>query len=647
MSGCCKDEHALPQMRTAFDLLRNSAQCRWTSLTLVATFGATWLIAFAVPAQSSTATAAPVLASADLRSSVDLDGAWTWSIDPYRDGLRGFHGSAAGPSSRRYNDFDVGEAMQRDPTALFEYDMDRSAVVELPQSFVTHSPEMRHYNGLVWYQRHFTAHRQPGQRAFLRFAAVDYAAHVFLNGHPVGDHKGGFTPFAFEVTKLLRDGDNRLTVGADSERGAADVPPPVTDWENYGGITRPVSLILTPGTYIDDAWVRLERDGRIAVSVKLDGKQAGGGKVRLRIPALGFTLSGRARGDGSWSARMPRPPGLKLWSPESPTLYDVWFEAGNDTLSDRIGFRTIDVRGHDILLNGTAIFLRGVSIHAEELGENPTRAITPEAARALLTQAKTGLHANFVRLAHYPHPETMLRSADELGLLVWSEIPVYWQVDFANPQTLSAALRMQSESILRDRNRASVIIWSVGNETPVGDARNAFLRRLVANARVLDPTRLVSAALLSGRKANVQTVDDPLAADLDVLAVNTYNGWYTPDPLSTLPSIQWREPFDKPLIFSEFGADALAGYHDPSPSPHKFSEEYQAEYYRQTLAMASKVPFLRGMSPWILKDFRSPRRQNPTYQSGWNRKGLESETGVRKAAYDIVARYYGSLPSGR
>jgi beta-glucuronidase len=241
----------------------------------------------------------------------------------------------------------------------------------------------------------------------------------------------------------------------------------------------------------------------------------------------------------------------------------------------------------------------------------------------------------------------MLRAADELGLLVWSEIPVYWQVDFVNPKTLATALRMQSESIERDRNRASLIIWSVGNETPVGDARNSFLRALVVNARKLDDTRLLSAALLSGRSGNVQTIDDPLAADLDVLSVNTYNGWYSGDALSALPSIEWRSPYQKPLIFSEFGADALAGYHDDPTNPHKFSEEFQAEYYRQTLAMAAKVPFLRGLSPWILKDFRSPRRQHPVYQQGWNRKGLVSETGVHKQAFDILARYYEGLEAKR
>jgi beta-glucuronidase len=174
----------------------------------------------------------------------------------------------------------------------------------------------------------------------------------------------------------------------------------------------------------------------------------------------------------------------------------------------------------------------------------------------------------------------------------------------------------------------------------VGEARNKFLRTLIADVRALDDSRLVTAALLSRREGDVSTIDDPLIPDLDVLAINTYNGWYSDDRLAKLPNISWRSPATKPLIFSEFGADALAGYHDTGPDPHKFSEEFQAEYYRRTLEMAAKVPFLRGMSPWILKDFRSPRRQHPVFQQGWNRKGLISETGAHKAAFDVLSEEY-------
>ncbi|WP_339426903.1 glycoside hydrolase family 2 TIM barrel-domain containing protein, partial [Pseudomonas proteolytica] len=154
-------------------------------------------------------------------------------------------------------------------------------------------------------------------------------------------------------------------------------------------------------------------------------------------------------------------------------------------------------------------------MHEEELGTDPTRAMTPAAARALLSEIKEGLHGNYVRLAHYPHSDSTLRLADELGLLVWSEVPVYWQVAWSNPDTLARARTMVAENVLRDRNRAAIAIWSVANETPVTDARNAFLRTLVGDVRRLDDTRLVSAALLVERSKTadhpVMTLADPLA----------------------------------------------------------------------------------------------------------------------------------------
>jgi beta-glucuronidase len=608
------------------------------------------VLALAGPAPAAPPVPAvrPVLASADMRGGLDLSGAWHWSIDPYRDGLAGFHGGAVGEASQRWIDRDPEEIARERPSAHFEQDMRLSPTVVLPSSWITHDATMRHYHGLVWYQRTFQAAPRAGERAFLRFGAVDYTAHVYLNGQLVGRHEGGFTPFAFEVTRLLRPGENRLTVGVDSARTDATVPPPVTDWETYGGITRAVTLVTVPATFVDDAWIRLGRDGRIAATVRLDGAGMASRPVVVRVPALGLAIEGRTGADGGWSGSVPAPRSLRRWSPEEPALYDVTVEAAGDVLRDRIGFRTIEVRGADILLNGRPVFLRGISLHEEEFGAEPTRAITPAAARALLSEAKNGLHANFVRLAHYPHGEIMTRTADELGLIVWSEVPVYWRVDWNGAATLATARAMLAENILRDRNRASIALWSVANETPVSDGRNAFLRTLIADVRALDDTRLVTAALLTERGEEnghpVMRIEDPLVADLDVMAVNTYNGWYTPDPLPSLPAIGWSSPVAKPLILSEFGADALAGFHDGGR--RKFSEEFQAEYYRQTLAMAARIPLLRGMSPWILKDFRSPRRQHPVYQQGWNRKGLVSETGRRKAAFEVLAAEYRQRAAG-
>jgi len=599
------------------------------------------------PLPMATVDNSPLLVSADMRDGVDLSGPWHYSVDPFRAGLAGFHGEAPGESQQRYLDLDVAKAMKDDNRAMYEFDLARSPVTTLPSSWLTEAPELRYYQGLMWYQRTFPAPAARKGRYFIRFGAANYATVVYLNGKPVGRHEGGFTPFAFEVTKLLRPGDNQITVGVDSQATEATVPPPVTDWENYGGITRPIRLISTPDTYVDDAWVRLTRDGQLAVDAHLDGAQAGNHAIRLKIAALGVDLAGTTDAKGDWRATVAAPRTLVRWSPEQPKLYDVTIASGDDQWRDRIGFRTIEVRGPDILLNGKPIFLRGISLHEEELGAEPTRAMTPAAARALLSEIKDGLHGNYVRLAHYPHSEVMTRLADEMGIIVWSEVPVYWRVAWSNPDTLATARNMIAENIMRDRNRASIAIWSVANETPVTDARNTFLRTLIGDVRKLDGTRLVSAALLTERSQGADgkpiiAMADPLADALDVVAINTYFGWYTPDRLEDLASFSFRVPANKPLIFSEFGADAKAGFHDLRGMPEKFSEEYQAEFYRKTLGMVDRIPTLRGMSPWILKDFRSPRRQNPDFQQGWNRKGLISETGQRKQAFGVLAGYYQS-----
>jgi beta-glucuronidase len=595
------------------------------------------LLLFTFAAGAQELRPALLLTASQSRDAQDLSGQWTYSKDLYRTGLGDINGWVAKSRMQRYRDVDVAADEAKGGTNFFEFDMDRGPVMAIPGAWNAVTPELRYYDGLIWFQRKFASKPLRGGRAFLRFEAVNYRAWVYLNGKEVGRHEGGFTPFVLEVTNLLRDGGNRLVVGADSTHDAQAIPTSITDWDLYGGITRPVKLVYTPATFIDDAALTLTSTGRIAGEVQLRGEKAAGQRVTVTIGGLA-TATATTDADGRAAIDIPAPAKLERWSPDTPKLYDVRFAAAGDTVSDRIGFRTVAVRGNEILLNGKPVFLRGISLHEEEFGANPGRNMTEQASRALLTEIKHGLHGNYVRLSHYPHAETTLRLADELGLLVWSEIPVYWTVDWENPAVLRKALTMQAETVYRDRNRASIVLWSVGNETPVSPARTAFHGAMADNVKRLDPTRLVSAALLVERHGNVSAIQDPLADKLDVLAVTTYAGWYGDDTLDALPGLQWKVPADRPLILSEFGADALAGYHragDP-----KFTEEYQAEYYRKTLAMAERMPTLRGMSPWILKDFRSPRREHPVFQNGWNRKGIVSETGVRKRAFGVLADYY-------
>lgn len=623
------------------------------TVTIIALFLLAGCASLAAPAQTvdTDQRAQPA------RSVIDLSGLWRWSVDPYADGYSGFHGGEAGYGSRRYNFITVEDEMRKNPTALFEYDMQNAKTAQIPGAWVGHEAEMRHYQGIVWYQNtfeytqnHFESPLRNPERVFVEFGAVNYKADVYLNGVRLGSHEGGFTPFSFEITDTVIAGENVLTVGVDSRRDWQSVPPPVTDWETYGGITRPVKIVSKPNTYISSAWLSLNPQGMIEVDVDLDGADKAGARIELIIAELGVTLSGETDATGTWQAQFMAPDGLERWSPTSPKLYDITLSSNTDTWQDRIGFRTVEVVGEDILLNGKPIFLLGISVHEEEIGANPVRDITEANARALLMEVKEGLNGNFVRLAHYPHSDVMTRIADEIGLIVWSEIPVYWRIDWDNAETLDLAKLMIRENIMRDRNRASIMFWSVGNETPISDARNHFLSALIEQTRALDSSRLVTAALLTSKQNTdgvlVARINDTITDQLDVLSVNTYEGWYGSVPVNEVSDIRWDLDFNKPLIISEFGAGAFIGL-SGEDVPRKFSLEYQDEVYRETLEMSEHISSLRGISPWILKDFRSPRRQHSIYQNGWNRKGLITETGERKPAFETLADHYGAIAAER
>ncbi|MEQ9305028.1 MAG: glycoside hydrolase family 2 TIM barrel-domain containing protein, partial [Marinoscillum sp.] len=220
---------------------------------------------------------------------------------------------------------------------------------------------------------------------------------------------------------------------------------------------------------------------------------------------------------------------------------------------------------------------------------------------------------------------------------------VYWTVNYDNPQTYANAATQLKEMINRDKNRVGIGLWSVANETPVIDARNEFLNRLIQEARKTDPSRLICAALNTQvTKNGVKTIDDPLGEYVDIIGVNSYCGWYGGKPESC-ESWQWASRFEKPMIMSEVGAGALQGFH--GEKEERWTEEYQSEVYRNNIEMLKKIDFLRGVSPWILMDFRSPRRPLPRIQNDFNRKGIISEQGIKKEAFYILQDYYRTQPA--
>lgn len=571
------------------------------------------------------------IANPDGRKTVSLDGQWQTIVDPYESG---FYNYRYQPSDNGY----FKNAKPKTKSDLIEYDFDRSASLKVPGDWNTQADQLFFYEGTIWYKKSFDYQRRPNTRLFVYFGAANYFADVYLNGEKIGQHEGGFTPFNFEITKLVRDTGNFLVVKVDNKRRRDAVPTLMTDWWNYGGLTREVKLVETPATFVQDYFVQLQKGSRNRVTgwVKLAGEKLAQ-KVTVSIPEAGISKTFTT--DSNGSAAIDFTADLKLWSPENPKLYDVAIEAETDQVRDQIGFRSIETRGTDILLNGRPIFLRGVCIH-EEAPLRGGRAYSREDARTSLGWAKE-LGANFVRLAHYPHNEHMIREADRMGIMVWSEIPVYWTILWENPATLENARNQLSEMIARDKNRAAVVIWSVANETPLSDARLSFLRNLVSYARSLDPTRLLSAAMERHYiNDTTQMIDDPLGEYLDVLGCNEYVGWYDGLPAKA-DSLEWRSKYQKPLVMSEFGGDALYGNHGDAST--RWTEEYQESIYQHQIAMLKRIPFLRGTSPWILMDFRSPRRPLPKIQDYWNRKGLISNRGEKKKAFYVMQRWYREL----
>ena len=579
-----------------------------------------------------------IIADVFARPITSLNGRWHVIVDPYDTGYFDYRRHPYDEAAEISGGFAL-DRQPKDKTDLVEYNFDTSPTLRVPGDWNSQDAKLLYYEGSVWYRTKFDAPpTAPGRRRFLYFGAANYEADVYLNGQKLGRHIGGFTPFAYEITGRTKPRGNSLVVRVNNVRHAEGVPTDNTDWWNYGGLTREVLLVEEPATFIANFLVRLKPGATNAIEarVQLDGPERETG--RERQPAIAALGRHHDRGSGRRAQVEIPAPNLALWSPEYPVLHDVEISAGADEVKDRVGFRTIATSGRDILLNGRKIFLRGVAIHEV----NPLRggrAWSEADARRLLGWAKE-LGCNFARLAHYPHNEHMARLADEMGIMCWEEVPVYWTIQWTNPETLANARKQLADLIARDQNRASVMVWSVANETPIGEARTKFLKSLVDEARALDGTRLISAAMeVRADPADPlrKIVDDPFGESTDLCSFNEYTGWYDGLP-EKIDHLHWSIKYDKPVFISEFGASAKAGYHADART--RFSEEYQADVYRRTLPMLEKIPGFSGCTPWILCDFRSPRRLLPGVQDGWNVKGLISRDGKRKLAFEVLKTFY-------
>ena len=582
---------------------------------------------FLSAATTCVAEEVPLLQNVLSRSTVSLNGSWHYIVDVQEEGYFDYRMK---PTPWGF----FQNAKPQKPEDLIEYDFDKAPVMQVPGDWNTQDERLFFYEGTVWFKRAFQWHRNGNRRTLLYFGAVNYDTYVYVNGKLAGHHVGGFTPFNFDVTDMLREGDNFVVLKVDNKRHAEAVPTQIFDWWNYGGITRDVLLVDVESVYIEDYNLQLASlEGRLlSFSVQLN-KPLSGQQITLSIPELKIKKTLTTDAEGKAALSMKAKP--ILWSPATPKLYQVDIQLGSESIRDEIGFRIIETRGKQILLNGNPIFLKGISIH-EEKPNGGGRANSTADAHTLLSWAKE-LGCNYVRLAHYPHNEYAVREAERMGMLVWSEIPVYWTIAWTNADTYRNAERQLTDMIRRDHNRCNVIIWSIANETPHSDARDQFLSRLSQKARSLDATRLISMAMeVTAANHHKNRLQDNMNQYVDVISFNQYIGWYR--DVNDAPKMEWEIPYDKPVIISEFGGGAKYGLH--GAKNQRWTEEFQENLYRENCAMLDKIDGLAGTTPWILKDFRSPRRVLNGIQDYYNRKGLFSDDGHKKKAFYVLKEWY-------
>lgn len=619
----------------------------------------------------------------DNREYLSLNGQWKYIVDPMNNGL---------PETSFFGGFPENKT-QKDGYELIEYNFDQADVINVPGAWNEQKDELFFYQGSIWLFKKFNFNIDPNKLNHLYIGASNFSTKIFLNGERVGQFNSGYTAFNFDISDYLIDGENVLLVQINANLSENSVPTKKTDWWPYGGLVGDVLIVNTPKIFIENAYVQISDLQKKQLNFRAKLNLNKNMNIKLIIDELNLQRSFTTNKNGEIDEFI-KFKNIDLWSPENPKLYNVTVKIEGDEIVDQIGFREIKTKGKQIFLNGTPIKFKGISMHAEPIGEKGV-AFSRAHFESLVTTSKE-LNINFIRAAHYPYTRHMAKVCDELGIMLWEEIPVYWNINWTNKQTKEDALNMLSNLVTRDWNRASVVVWSLGNETPFSKDRMTFMNDLKDRLGELDVSRLKSAAILSGdaqtfsklisiiAKVGLEkkdltakeryifeeiiknvpvpvekllpfeiNINDPLANELDLIAYNEYFGWYYTSFFSAqigiresllreimfelMPSFIIRSEFNKPIHISEFGAGAK---HSFKKTNQVWSEEYQAKVYLKQLEMLKSNPQVQGISPWILKDFRSMMRPLNNVQDFYNRKGLIDENGNKKQAFSVLSNFY-------
>lgn len=557
------------------------------------------------------------------RAAVDLGGFWRFRPDP--DGSGRAEGWPAAPLPD-----------------------DRAFTIAVPGGWNEQLAEqgLMNYVGAGWYETGLALPRQlvRGQRLWLYVGAADHRAEVWLNGHSVGRHEGGFLPFEAELTDAWQpDGPNRLTICVDSTLTMSTLPqhvdpseppydgpaydrrhlfPPTRfDFFPYGGLTRALWLCTTPRERIETIRIDARLDGTVRVALR-------GGAEGLRLHLAAVDADGRrvaeaeARlGRGGAEAALALPD-VRPWSPADPHLYTlqarlVGADGGVlDAYDEPFGVREVRVEGGQVLLNDEPLFMTGFGKHEDYpiVGRGQFR---PAYLRDFELMRWTG--ANSFRTSHYPYDEEIVRLADRLGFLVIDEVPAvslgFWSDRFEDlAPLLERHKQALTELVERDANRPSVVSWSLVNEANLwsephyrNEASRRYFRAVYDHVKGLDGTRPVISVVIPAHGA-----DDPALEACDVVGINRYYGWYT-EPADLAHAAerldaeldQLYERHGKPILLSEFGADTVPGGH--STTAQFFTEEFQVALLETYCRVAEAKPYCFGTHVWNFADFRTPQ----------------------------------------
>jgi beta-glucuronidase len=510
--------------------------------------------------------------------------------------------------------------------------------VAVPASFndLFTDEEVRNHHGEVRYTKKFKiSDSWKGREVFIHFEAISYRAKVFLNGVELGAHETGYTPFEFNITGTVKFGsENILEVIADQILSADTIPqsnivdkdwifnthfPNVNfDFYPYTGIHRNVHLYSISETHLDKVRVDTDICGSTGI-VKVDGVVSGDASyVELRINGMVY----KAQVNGGIFCTEFEIKNAMLWNVGEPNLYNLdilVYNSSNelvDEYTQRFGIRKIEVKDNKFLVNGKSVYFKGFGKHEDFhiIGKGNCDAVNIRDFELM-----KWISANSFRTSHYPYSEDMLDLADEYGFLVISETPaVSLNFKFTNDRTLEVHKNALSELIERDYNHPSVVMWSVANEPQSQiECCEKYFKELVDLTKSMDKSRPVTLV-------SCFVPDDKAMHLFDVCCINKYPGWYEIPAQIDKAKESMDQMLDEiykkyklPIIVTEFGADAVAGFH--SLPAEMWTEEYQKDLILGLIDVMRAKDFVIGEHIWNFADFRTA--QNYIRVNG-NKKGV-------------------------